>query len=234
MWFATSNGLSRYDGYTFKTFHNDPRDSHSISTESFGTLYVDRQGVLWVGTWNGGLNVFDRTTEQFTCYLHDPDDPYSLSHNRVNVIFEDKSGRLWIGTDGGVNSFDPTSGQFFHFGVLWVASVGGGLNKLDPVTGYCQHYRYDPADPHSLSNDSVFAMTEDATGTLWVGTIGGLNRFDRTSEHFTWYTHDPTNPAGLEWGWRLCSASLHATVDGCGLKQKWIKVLHFILRFEHG
>ena len=89
MWFATSNGLSRYDGYTFKTFHNDLRDPHSISAESIGTLYVDRQGVLWVGTWNGGLNVFDPTTEQFTRYLHNPNDPYSLSHNRVNVIFED-------------------------------------------------------------------------------------------------------------------------------------------------
>src|SRR5512138_2268754 len=58
MWFGTSNGLSRYDGYTFKTFHNDPGDPHSLSAENIGTLYVDRQAGLWVGTWSGGLNAF--------------------------------------------------------------------------------------------------------------------------------------------------------------------------------
>ena len=220
MWFATGNGLSRYDGYTFKTFRNDPLDPHSISTESFGRLYVDRQGVLWIGTWNGGLNVFDRTTEQFTYYLHDPDDPYSLSHNRVNVILEDKNEQLWLGTEGGLNRFDRTSEQFFHYyhdpddphslsfdivkamvedatGQLWIGTFGGGLNKFDPDSGQFTRYQHDPQNPNSLIYDNVEAIAVDSTGNLWIGTKAGLDYFDPVAEQFIHYHHDPADPQKL-------------------------------------
>ncbi|MBN1993103.1 MAG: GAF domain-containing protein [Anaerolineae bacterium] len=220
MWFATSNGLSRYNGYTFTTFRNDPNDPHSISTESFGRLYVDRQGVLWVGTWNGGLNVFDRTTEQFTRYLHNPDDPSSLSHNRVNVILEDKSGRLWLGTEGGLNRFDPASEQFFHYqhdpndphslssdivktmvedasGQLWLGTFGGGVNKFDPASGQFTPYQNDPQNPNSLIYDNVEAIAVEATGSLWIGTKAGLDYFDPATGQFTHYHHNPADPQSL-------------------------------------
>ena len=122
MWFATSNGLCRYDGYSFKIYHNDPDDPHSINSENILSLYIDRKGVLWVGTWNNGLNVFDRTTEQFTHYLHDEKDPDSLSNNRVNIIFEDKTGQIWIGTEG------------------------GGMDRFDRAKEKFQHYRYNSKD----------------------------------------------------------------------------------------
>ncbi len=220
MWFATSNGLSRYDGYTFKTFHNNLQDPHSISTENIGTLYEDRQGMLWVGTWNGGLNVFDRTTEQFTRYLQDPDDPHSLSNDRVNVIFEDKRGRLWIGTDGGLNRFDPTSGQFIHYqhdsndphslscdmvetivedasGQFWVGTLGGGMDKFDPASGQFTHNQHDPQNPNSLIYDNIEIIVMETNGSLWIGTVAGLDHFDPATGHFTHYRHDPADPKSL-------------------------------------
>ncbi len=65
MWFATGNGLCRYDGYAFKTYYNDPKDPHSISSEDPIKLYIDRQGILWVGTWYSGLNVFEQNHGTF-------------------------------------------------------------------------------------------------------------------------------------------------------------------------
>ncbi len=220
MWFATANGLCRYDGYRFKAFHNDSYDPHSLSTENLGMLYEDHEGVLWVGTWGGGLNAFDQNTEQFTRYLHDPNDPHSLSHNWVNVIYEDKSGRLWIGTDGGLNRFDRTGGQFTHYrhdpnddrslshdvvqtiaedaaGNLWLGTLGGGLNKFDPASGQFTRYQHDPHNPNSLNYDNVDSIAIDADGSLWVGTADGLDHFDPATGQFTHYRHDPDDPHSL-------------------------------------
>ncbi len=72
-----------------------------------GCLYEDSQGVLWIGTWGGGLNRFDRETKRFTRYVNQPDKPESLSDNAVRGICEDNAGNLWIcTTSGGVNRFD--------------------------------------------------------------------------------------------------------------------------------
>lgn len=102
LWFGTNNGLDRYDGYRFVSYHRDPANPHSLSSNIIEDLHEDRAGNLWVAT-RGGLNVLDRRTERFTRYLHDPADPHSISDNIVQTIFEDRAGDLWVGTAGGVN-----------------------------------------------------------------------------------------------------------------------------------
>jgi ligand-binding sensor domain-containing protein len=143
------------------------------------TLYEDREGVLWIGTFGGGLDRFDRNAETFTHYLHDPEDPHSLGGNSIRAIVEDSQGNLWIGTDG------------------------GGLNRLDrdgdsnAEPGRFIRYQHDPADSQSLSNNNVWAITEDEAGVIWVGTGDGLNSFDPQTGAFTRYKHDPTDAHSL-------------------------------------
>jgi PAS domain S-box-containing protein len=234
LWFATPNGLSRYDGYDFKTFRNDPLDPRSISTDILSTLLVDRQGTLWVGTWNGGVNVFDRTTERFTHYVHNPDDPHSLSNDYISCILEDTRGRIWIGTNGGLNGFDPESGGFIRYrhdpndprsvsddmvssiaedasGQLWVGTTVGGLNRFDPSRGAFVGYVHDPKNPGSLVNDNIGVLAFDGTGCLWIGTRAGLDRFDPVSGRFTHHRRDPANPASLR---SDGITTLHADADG--------------------
>ena len=63
-------------------------------------LWEDDEGMLWIGTHDGGLHRFDPATETFTVYQHDEEDPYSLSHNDVNTIYQDREGTFWVGTAG--------------------------------------------------------------------------------------------------------------------------------------
>ncbi|MFT5163459.1 MAG: signal transduction histidine kinase/ligand-binding sensor domain-containing protein [Alteromonadaceae bacterium] len=182
LWFATQDGLNRYDGYTFKVFVHDSQDSGSISNSFIRVLYEDSKGRLWIGTQGGGLNRFDAHTERFVSFKHDKADPHSLSHNRVQAIIEDQKGRLWIGTDsGGLNLFDELSGQFRHF-------------------SHAQN------DPDSLSHDSVWALLEDSKGHLWIGTDDGLDRLNldalntiqtNTSPRFIHYKNDSSQPNSL-------------------------------------
>lgn len=173
LWVGTDDGLSRYDGYTFKVYRNDPENPYSLSYNDVTSIYEDASGTLWIGTEDGGLNRFDREMEQFGHYKHDPDNPHSLSHNSVSALYEDQSGTLWIGT------------------------YGGGLNQLDRKKERFVRYKNNPDDPHSLSHDLVWTVYEDQSGALWIGTKDGLNVFDREHQRFIRYKNDLTDPYSL-------------------------------------
>ncbi len=173
MWFGTEDGLNRYDGLSIAIYRHDPFDTNSLASSNFGEVYEDRSGILWFGTWGGGLDRYDPRTGVYTHYRHDPEDPASLSQDRVEVLLQDSTGMLWIGTEeAGLNRFDPSSERFVR-------------------------YRHDADDPHSLSSDQVRAIAEDRAGTIWVGTNGGLNRFERETGQFVHYVHDPADSRSL-------------------------------------
>jgi signal transduction histidine kinase/streptogramin lyase/DNA-binding response OmpR family regulator len=219
MWFATSDGLSRYDGSDFKVYRRDPDDPNSLSSNLVRALIVDQSGVPWIGTWGGGLNQYDREKDAFIRYQHDPDDPHSLSNNVIRTVYEDPAGTIWVGTMGGLNKLDREGKQFTRYqhnpddpnslsqntvwsvvidstGVLWIGT-DGGLNRFDPNTEQFIHYRHDPDDPSSLSHNTVRSICEDGSGNLWLGTMGGLCKFNRERTRFTCYRHDTTDPQTL-------------------------------------
>jgi PAS domain S-box-containing protein len=167
IWLATFNGLHRYDGYKCTVYRHNPDDNKSISSNDVTCLCLDSQGILWVGTYDKGLNLFHRETETFTHYKNSENDLQSLSHDGVNVICEDQNGYLWIGT------------------------LEGGLNRFDKKTGKFQRFQHDPNNQHSLSNNNVASICQDSRGWLWIGTEVGLNRWDREKEIFTQYTLQP-------------------------------------------
>jgi len=73
----------------------------------------------------------------------------------------------------------------------WLGTWGSGLNRYDPVTEQFIRYRYDPADPSSLSDDHVRSLSEDRKGNLWVGTTNGMNELDRRTGQFHRYLYEP-------------------------------------------
>lgn len=58
-------------------------------------------------------------------------------------------------------------------------------------------YVHNPDDPDSISDDNVFAIIEDHTGTFWVGSWQGLNVLNRETGKFTHIEAEPDNPRGL-------------------------------------
>ncbi|MGD9361593.1 MAG: two-component regulator propeller domain-containing protein, partial [Desulfobacterales bacterium] len=219
MWFATLGGLSRYDGASVKVYRHDPDDANSLSHNIARALIVDQRGVLWIGTWGGGLNRYDREKNAFIHYRHEPDNPRSLSHDIVRTVYEDRDGTIWVGTMRGLNKLDRDSRQFTRYqhdpgdpnslsnniiwsvvqdsrGALWVGT-GNGLNRFDPDTETFIRYRHDPDDPVSISNNSVRAIHEDRSGNLWLGTAGGLDKLNPERVRIKTYQHDKNNPQSL-------------------------------------
>jgi PAS domain S-box-containing protein len=174
VWVATlGKGLNRLDPATRQVTHylHNPEDTSTIADDNVIALLSDNKGGLWIGTF-GGLSHYDPNTGVFVNYRHDPKTASSLSDDKVVSLSLGANNSLWIGT--------------------W----GGGLNQLDlndpnhthPQTATFTHYLYHPDDSNSLSDDSIWAIHQTTTGTLWLGTQLGLNRFDPDTRIFTHYT----------------------------------------------
>src|SRR5215472_14752748 len=86
MWFATRDGLNRYDGNSFVVYKHNPNDPGSLSANYLQDLMEDDQGYLWIATLTGGVNKFDPRTERFTRYRHDPGNSNSISGDSVYSI----------------------------------------------------------------------------------------------------------------------------------------------------
>jgi len=229
LWIGTTKGLNKFvpgenaeTDAAFSHYENDPTNAGTLSDNNVRTIYEDRSGILWIGTWNGGLNKLDRKRQSFTHYEHNPNALQSLSHNNVRTIYEDRSGVLWIGTrGGGLNRLDRKKKSFKHYkfdanntkslshdyvwsiledrvGTLWIGTYGGGLNKFDRKKETFTRYMYDPNNPNGLSHYNVTPIYEDRAGVLWVGTVsGGLNAFDREKGTFKHYKNDHDDPNSL-------------------------------------
>ena len=116
-------------------------------------LYKDKNGILWIGTIEGGLKSLDPLTGKIKHYRHAPVDTNSISSNIVSSICEDDSGNLWIGT-----------------GTL-ALTKGNGLNKLDRSRKQFTHYYHNPDDPTSLCSNDIMSLAIDQEGILWLGTV---------------------------------------------------------------
>lgn len=94
LWFGTQFGLNRFDGYSYRTFFNNPDDSTSICDNLIYSIAEDKQGNLWIGTIQG-LNQFDPNKNLFRHFLNDPTDNNTISSNEITA--EDEIRELTTG-----------------------------------------------------------------------------------------------------------------------------------------
>ncbi len=180
----------------------------------------DKQGLIWLCTDRGGINLVDKRDFSVKFLQHIDDDPKSLTENDISNLYTDSTGIVWAGTmKNGVNyynpstikfplyrhqPFDPTSLKYNDInafvedpvGNIWIGANGGGLICLNRKTNTFRQYLHNPSDPHSLSNDIIVSMMMDRHGKLWLGTyFGGLECFDGHS--FTHFKHDAKDSTSL-------------------------------------
>jgi len=212
LWLGTEgDGLWVYHGGPNPGVHayrHVDKDPSSLGGNMIRSVLVDREGRLWVGCINGGLNLFEASREKFFHYQNDPLDPTSLSQRTVSALFEDNQGNLWVGTHrGGLDLYMPGATKFRRSGAgltnkdvrafyedargnIWIGTDGGGLNRWDPRTDRWEAYRYDPYKSAGLSSDAVLDIREDRHGRCWVSTWeGGLDWFHPETGTFTRYVH---------------------------------------------
>lgn len=154
MWFASLNGLVRYDGYNYTIYQHDPYDAGSLAHDFVSCILEDRQdGALWVGT-NDGLSRFDPRTETFTNYYHEPGDTATLPGNIIIRLAQSEDGDIWIGT------------------------LQDGLGRFHKATG--KFRKYQSFRKENICLYDVWGIVPDG-GRLWLGTEMGVFLLDGLS-----------------------------------------------------
>lgn len=184
MWFAAEGEkcLFRYDGKHLTIFRQDFTENNSIGSVEISAVHADKDGMIWIGFGDGGIDRYDPSINVFTHFEHDESNKGSVNNGSVMALLTDRNGTLWIGTSHGLDQFNKVSGSFTH-------------------------YNHEPDNPRSLSCNFVSTLYEDRDGVLWVGTAGlhweipapsegGLNRMDEDGG-FVRYMHDPNDDHSL-------------------------------------
>ncbi len=212
LWFGTKHGLNRYDGYQFKIYKNNPRDSNSLSSDEITAVLTDTKGTLWVGTVNG-LNKYDKKKDAFQRIYHQPKNKKGISSNSIENLYEDPQGNIWVATLHGANLLtDRNKNEFQSFifkdsvqnrgmnntyatlrqkdGTIWLATLNG-LVRMQLKQGKMsfQVFRYQDGKKGSISSNYITSLQIDQQQRLWVGTDNGLNLFQPESQSFSTYRH---------------------------------------------
>jgi ligand-binding sensor domain-containing protein/serine phosphatase RsbU (regulator of sigma subunit) len=214
LWFATNDGLNKYNGFEFRIFKPIPGNAHSISGNKITALLQDSEGKIWVGMgMGGGINIFDPRTEVFTQCV-DKQGKSFFTHT-ISDIFEDSDRNVWIATNGGgLFCYNRETKNYTHYvhnehdhtsiasnsvravsqdsyGTIWVGlNVDGGLNKYNPETG-----KFTPVP---FLNYDIMSILRDSYGQLWIGTYyGGFGILNPKTETYKSFTHVPENPHTL-------------------------------------
>jgi signal transduction histidine kinase/ligand-binding sensor domain-containing protein len=177
VWIGTDGGISRWKDGQFSTFTR----KEGLTRNTIRSIVEDSNGTIWVGTGRG-LNFYrDRQWRQFPL-------PAGDGGNKIRVLCADRADGVWIGSEHGLafvrngelatlseeqqlTRFDVRALLQDRTGTLWVGTYGGGLlrmssNRIDRFS-----------TTNGLASDLVWALHEDASGVLWLGTDRGLHRY---------------------------------------------------------
>lgn len=178
------------------------------------TILQDKEGNLWIGTYNMGLWRWIRESDgQYRKELFNQQNS-SLANNIIRKLYEDADGNIWIGTAKGLNKINANevsaaqpNFQLFRnlknnpaslshdyvldifqssSGYLWIGTFGGGLNQLVQADEHSTVFkRFMESD--GLPNNTVKGILEDQKGDLWLATNGGMSKFSPAEEVFDHY-----------------------------------------------
>ncbi|MBN1950219.1 MAG: response regulator, partial [Bacteroidales bacterium] len=161
LWIGTRNGISylNFERQAFAYLNSFSCAPTNLNNSEVYVLWEDNEKKLWMGTENGGINIFnpEANTMQYITTNQ------GLSNNCIKAICPDGMGNILIGT------------------------YLGGMNRYNPVTGKNKIYLHDENDTSSLSDNSIWVIYTDSQGRIWVGTYSGVDLFEPESGKFKDY-----------------------------------------------
>jgi signal transduction histidine kinase/ligand-binding sensor domain-containing protein/DNA-binding response OmpR family regulator len=200
-------------------YHRDA-PTNRLNTNLVTGIQQDNNGIIWIITDHGGVNLLSKKTGAIWYLENKPEDIKSISQNSINAIYRDNTGIIWLGTfKKGLNYYHENIIKFPVYrhllsdahslpfddvnrfveddkGNLWIGTNGGGLIYYDRATGNFKTYKHNPANANSICNDVIVSLCIDHNKKLWIGSYyGGLDCYD--GQHFIHYKHDPLDATSI-------------------------------------
>ena len=208
MWFATMNGLARYDGYSFKTFRSIGHSPDRPISNRPVSLTLDKDSNLWISFLREYNEVckFNYSNEKFTrIKIKDVDkkilqkleknslghvtilenDSFKMEIESLNLIQTNKRTSKKI-----IYKTDPTSkwaisDEFVltmyvdDNDILWIGTDKGGVNYVQLNTPVFDFVEFNNISSSNFKESVIRSIMKDRKGNVWLGTRNdGLIRID--------------------------------------------------------
>ena len=179
--------------FTLTLLTQGERAFHSrIENKMTSLLWDNRQQILWVGTFGGGVVKFDISDSMYSRVRQN-------FKSRVDGMVEDAKGYIWLTvTDGGImRSTTPSFSMDTHFepwkkvsglsgryhiykgkdGNIWLGNNFGEIISVNPLTEDVESFQLKNSEGGRMQA-VVHCFCLDSWNRLWVGTSNGLVQVD--------------------------------------------------------
>ena len=183
------------------------------------SIYNDKNGNIWIGSWGGGLQKFNPISGVIKTYQRNSSEQSSINNNTVICIQPEGKEHLWIGTFSGLNRLNTKTEKFescdsllgigktaiyaiykYNDHSIWIGTNGKGLLELNPSTKKVTQYLADEYDTLSIISNTIHSITKDNKGKLWVATELGVSIFDPNTRTFSTIDENTGLPNNIIWG----------------------------------
>ena len=205
MWFATYDGVNKYDGYAFTVYQHNEDDPNSIANDISRIVKTDSQGRVWIGT-RDGLSRYDEEKDIFQNFFYEKNG----KHLQVNGIEEISPEQLLISTPEGLIMFDIKESKFIDdsFSTAMHKTIASTLYRQgDQIyigTSTDGFYTYSITQKTFekvipiLGTKQIQAILQQSPTRIWVATEGaGLFLINPKTKEIKNYLHSPSNPKSI-------------------------------------
>lgn len=204
LWFATEEGLNKFDGSRFINYY---KHTNHLSGNELNCIYADpSEPIIWIATQRAGMNAYNYDKNELTVFSHNDSIPSSLITNDVTHISPAKDGNLWLSTYyRGIEYFNKNTGEFVHFNTntfpdlpsnntwtvledenknIYIGHVEHGMSIISLKSKNVKNFRHNPQNRNSIPGNRVNCIYKDNSNNIWVGTEKGAALFDPKTEQF--------------------------------------------------
>lgn len=206
-WIATESGIFIYNTVTKKisNIKKQYNNFYSLSDNAVYTLYKDKQGSIWAGTYFGGVNFYSEQNAVFEKFFPGGS-PNAVKGDVISDFCRDKNGYIWIGTeDAGINKFDPHTGIFYNFAPngtkgsigynnihgmltqgdeLWMGTFQHGIDVVNINTNKVIRHYGKGNKPGDLKDNFVNTLYQTPAGQLLIGSARGVYKYKKETNNF--------------------------------------------------
>ena len=205
MWFATYDGVNKYDGYSFTVYQHNEDDPNSIANDISRIVKADSQGRVWIGT-RDGLSYYDEEKDKFRNFFYEK----KGKKLQINGIAEISPEQLLISTQEGLTMFDIKESRFVDdsFSTAMHKIVASALYRQGdiiyigtPVDGLYSYSipqkKLERITPIT-GTKQIQAILQQSPTRIWIATEGaGLLLFNPKTQEVKAYHHSSSNPKSI-------------------------------------
>jgi len=208
IWIGTWRGLNKFTPGQFRFTHILHGQGKNLLNSNMVWSFLEfSSDIVWIGTENG-INILNKQNGSISNITTKSGHALKPPSNKIRAMFRDSDKKLWIGTlDAGLVCFDPMSNSNKYFFAdnntdnqslagnsvwsivednddksIWVAT-DGGVSRIFK-DGKSVHYRHEPENPHSISQDEVYWILKDKANNIWLTSFSGVDIYNRDKDNF--------------------------------------------------